>query len=86
MAVTTSHAQAVWNWKTGQKVRDLNETVYGIAYAPDGKRLYGVVSGRLFAWSTSDYGKIRSVEDADNPAIRVLLEEALAERKQALGK
>ena len=30
--------------------------------------------------------KVRSAEDADNPALRKLIEEALAERKQALGK
>ncbi len=30
--------------------------------------------------------KIRSVEAAENPAVRTLIEAALAERKQALGK
>ena len=30
--------------------------------------------------------KVRSVEDAGRPEIRVLVEEALAERKQALGR
>ena len=30
--------------------------------------------------------KIRSVEDADNPAVEVLLQKALVERKEALGR
>ena len=30
--------------------------------------------------------KVRSIQDADQPQLRTLIEEALAERKQALGR